>query len=63
VSPDHIIKVADMILKLKGAYPATKTAHMSLNLKGQLEGMKYQDLIKRHLERRKDIDQLIGEAT
>ena len=51
----------ELMLKLQNAYPTQRTSHLRVNLRQELEKMTYQDLIKKHQETTKEIENILSD--
>lgn len=61
VTDQGVLRAAEMLYKLHGAFPASKSARLNINLSERYKDYKYQDLIKELKLTRSSTEKLLGD--
>ena len=59
VTDQGVLRAAEMLYKLHGAFPATKSARLNVNVTDRYKDIKYQDLIKELRRTRETTEKLL----
>ena len=61
VTDQGVLRAAEMLYKLHGAFPASKSARLNINLSERYKDYKYQDLLKELKLTRSSTEKLLGD--